>query len=346
MKISLEFGIDDFSSALALTSPGLSRSFAQIFGYLFSGNHATFAIGHVFMRKMPQKLPFDSPNRAVSLVTIKSLIMPKYSVSPVRAAMQFLHSRELIWQLIWREVAGRYRGSFAGLLWSFLNPLFSLAMYTFVFGVVFKARWGLKSENTFDFALVLFAGLIVHGLLSECIIRAPHLVLGNSAYVKQVVFPLEILPVVALGSSVFHTAISILLLVVIWIFAHGSAPLAAMFIPLLLAPLCLIAAGLSWLLSATTVYFRDIDQIVTFISTGLLFFSPIFYSVDSVPEPFRSVIELNPLTYVIEHVRNTLILGELPNTSSYLVYVTISVTVAWTGYAWFQKTRPGFADVM
>lgn len=272
--------------------------------------------------------------------------MQEFSISPVRAAKQLFRSRELITQLTWRDVAGRYRGSLAGLLWSFLNPLFSLAMYTFVFGIVFKARWGLKSENTFDFALVLFAGLIVHGLLSECIVRGPSLILDNSAYVKQVVFPLEILPLVALGSSVFHSAISIVLLVIIWAVTHGGATLSTAFIPLLLAPLCLIAAGLGWLLSATTVYFRDIGQIVNFVNTGLLFFSPIFYPADSVPEPFRSVIELNPLTYVIEHLRGALISGELPDAASYLVYLSISVGVAWIGYASFQKMRRGFADVI
>lgn len=272
--------------------------------------------------------------------------MQRFSISPICATKQFIQSRELIIQLIWREVAGRYRGSFAGLLWSFLNPLFSLAMYTFVFGVVFRARWGLSAENTFDFSLVLFAGLIVHGLLAECINQAPQLIIGNISYVKQVVFPLQILPVVSLGSSMFHATISILLLIVVWAMTHGGVPIAAAFIPLLLLPLCLIALGLSWFISAATVYFRDISQFVNFISSGLLFFSPIFYPASSVPEPFRSLIEFNPLAYVIEHVRATLIHGETPETTGYLIYFLVSLACAWLGYVWFQKTRTGFADVI
>jgi len=272
--------------------------------------------------------------------------MHRFSISPIFAIKQFIQSRELILQLIWREVAGRYRGSFAGLLWSFLNPLFSLAMYTFVFGVVFRARWGLATENTFDFSLVLFAGLIVHGLLAECINQAPHLIIGNISYVKQVVFPLEILPLISLGSSIFHAAISILLLIAVWAMTHGGVPMTAAFIPLLLLPLCLIALGLSWFISAATVYFRDIGQLVSFISSGLLFFSPIFYPASSVPEPFRSLIEINPLAYVIEHVRATLIRGEMPESSGYFIYFLVSLGFSWLGFAWFQKTRAGFADVI
>jgi lipopolysaccharide transport system permease protein len=272
--------------------------------------------------------------------------MPEFSISPLRASVQFLHSRDLVGTLIWRDVAGRYRGSLAGLFWSFLNPLFSLAMYTFVFGVVFKARWGVQAESTFDFALILFAGLIVHTLLSDCICSAPYLILGNSVYVKQVVFPLEILPVVSLGASVFHTAISLLLLILAWAIAHGGAPLAILFIPWLLLPLCLITVGCGWLLAAVAVYFRDLGQIVSFVSKALLFFSPIFYPASSVPEPFRSLMQLNPLTYVIENIRATLIRGELPELHEYLIYLLVSLAIAWAGFGCFQKLRAGFADVL
>lgn len=270
----------------------------------------------------------------------------KTFIAPFFALSQIARQRELIFQLIRQEVIGRYRGSFAGLLWTFLTPLISLGMYTFVFGVVFKSRWGLETESTLDFSLVLFAGLILHGLLAECINRAPSLILGNPSYVKQVVFPLEILPVVALGSSLFHFTISLGLLILVWATSHGSIDNTVIFIPFLVLPLCLIALGLSWLLAATTVYFRDIGQLVSFISSGLLFFSPIFYKASSVPEPFRSFLDLNPLTFVIEHLRGILINGELPDIFTYLTYLGISIIIASSGYIWFQKTRAGFADVI
>src|SRR5262245_17193693 len=121
-------------------------------------------------------------------------------------------NRHLIIQLTKRDVMGRYRGSVMGLAWSFFNPLVMLAVYTFVFSVVFKARWGVGGEDKINFAIVLFAGLIVYGLFAECINRAPSLILANANYVKKVVFPLEILPSVALGTALFHAGISLVVL--------------------------------------------------------------------------------------------------------------------------------------
>ncbi|MGR9108599.1 MAG: ABC transporter permease [Gammaproteobacteria bacterium] len=272
--------------------------------------------------------------------------MPEYPISPLRASGAFLRARDLIATLIWRDVIARYRGSLIGLFWSWLNPLFSLAMYTFVFAVVFKARWGLHAETTGDFALILFAGLIVHALLADCMIAAPGLILGNPAYVKQLVFPLEILSLVSVGASIFHAAISLALLLLVWFITHGELPASIVFIPLLWLPLCVIAAGFSWLLAASAVYIPDIAQIVGFLSKALLFFSPIFYPAGAVPEPFRALLNVNPLTYVIETTRTCLILGEWPELDGYLVYCLISLTLAWIGFVFFQKLRPGFADVL
>lgn len=259
---------------------------------------------------------------------------------------RFLRSSELVAALAWRDIAGRYRGSLAGLFWSFLNPLFSLAMYTFVFGVVFQARWGMQAESTFDFALILFAGLLLHSLLADCIGAAPFLVVGNPSYVKQVVFPLEVLAVVALLSSLFHAAISLFLLLLVWFLSHRDLHLASLAIPLLLLPLCLISLGCAWILSALAVYFRDIGQIVNFVLKALLFFSPIFYPATSVPAPFRFLLSVNPLTYAIEHVRAVLISGELPEAISYFAYLSLAIGFACLGYAVFQKLRAGFADVI
>lgn len=264
----------------------------------------------------------------------------------MRILKNIYKSRELIFQLAWREIAGRYRGSFAGLLWSLLNPLFTLGMYTFVFGVVFKNRWGLREESTIDYALILFAGLIIHSLLAECIGRAPFLIIGNPNYVKQVVFPIEILPVVALVSSLFNAAINIGLLLFVWYVVHGGLSLAVISVPFLLFPLCLIALGVGWFLSAATVFFRDISQIVNFLSVALLFFSPIFYSVDKVPESLQMFLEINPLTFIIEGLRGVLIVGSFPDVVGYLIYLALSVLFACGGSIWFEKTRPGFADVL
>jgi lipopolysaccharide transport system permease protein len=127
--------------------------------------------------------------------------MQDFSVAPTEIARSLWRNRSLVRSLVQREVVGRYRGSFLGILWSFFNPVFMLLVYTFVFSVVFKARWGTASDSKTEFALVLFAGLLVFNVFAECFNRAPTLILSNVNYVKKVVFPLEILPWVTLGST-------------------------------------------------------------------------------------------------------------------------------------------------
>jgi lipopolysaccharide transport system permease protein len=254
--------------------------------------------------------------------------------------------RELLRQMVRREVVGRYRESIGGLAWSFLHPLLMLGVYTVFFGTILKTRWPQGNGGQMEFALVLFAGLTVHGLLSECINRAPGLILGNVAYVKQVVFPLEILPLVALGSALFHALISFLALLVFLPLAGSGWQWTLVFLPLVLLPLCLLSAGIGWLLAALGVYLRDIAQITQVISSILLFLSPVFFSLQAVPEPLRPLFLLNPLTYLIEETRNVLIWGNIPDLALLSVYTLACAVLAWLGFVVFQKSRAGFSDVI
>ncbi len=253
--------------------------------------------------------------------------------------------RALVRQMVQREVVGRYRGSFLGLLWSFVTPVLMLSVYTFVFSVVFQARWGGSGENRFEFALVLFAGLIVFNLFSECVARAPGLVLSNANYVKKVIFPLEILPWVSLGSALFHAAISIGVLV-LSLGVALSLPWTAVFLPLVLLPLVLLVMGLSWLLASLGVFVRDVSQFVGMVMTVLMFMSPIFYPASALPEAVRGWLFLNPLTFIIEQTRDVLIWGNQPNWSGLALYTLFALAMMQAGYFWFQKTRKGFADVL
>lgn len=249
-------------------------------------------------------------------------------------------------QMVKREVLGRYRGSFLGLLWSFVNPVLMLTVYTFVFSIVFQARWGQGSGDRLEFALVLFAGLIVFNLFSECLTRAPGLVLGNVNYVKKVIFPLEILPWVSLGSAVFHAAVSLaVLLIFLLLTGHGLA-WTVLLLPVVFAPFLLLIQGLSWLLASIGVFIRDVGQIVGMAMTVLLFMSPIFYPADALPEAVRGWLFMNPLSFIIEQSRDVLIWGKLPDWSGLAIYLLIALAVAWLGLFWFQKTRKGFADVL
>lgn len=268
------------------------------------------------------------------------------AVSLPAMASSVLANWQLIAQMTRREVIGRYKGSVLGLLWSFLNPVFMLVVYTFVFSVVFKARWGGADESRTQFAVVLFAGLIVHGLFAEVVNRAPNLILGNVNYVKKVVFPLEILPVVAMGSALFHALVSLIVLIVAFFIFNGYVPWTVIFIPAVLLPLVIGTLGLAWILASLGVFARDVGQLMGTITTVLLFLSPIFFPISALPEFLQPWMLLNPLTFIIEQARDVLIWERLPDWRGLSLYFAGALFVAWFGYFWFQKTRKGFADVL
>ncbi len=258
-----------------------------------------------------------------------------------------LRNRQLIAQMTRREVVGRYQGSVLGLAWSLFHPVLMLVVYTFVFSTVLGMRWGGAADTDHGrFALVLFTGLIVHGLFAECVSRAPGLIVGNANYVKKVVFPLEILPLVAFGSGLFHFVVSLAVLLVAHLVLVGLPPWTLVLLPLVLAPLVLVTLGLSWLLAALGVYLRDIAQIVGVLMSVLLFLSPVFYPISAVPQAYRSLILLNPLTLIIESARDVTLWGRLPDFTSLGLYTVCALLGAWAGWWVFQRSRNGFADVL
>ncbi len=233
-----------------------------------------------------------------------------------------------------------------GLLWSFLNPLFMLLVYTFVFSMVFKVRWQGGSDSRSEFALLVFAGLMVFNLFSECIIRAPALIISNTNYVKKVIFPLEILPWVIMGAVLFHTLVSLLVWLAFYVVFFGLPPVTALLFPLVLLPLMLFTLGVSWLLASLGVYLRDVGQVVGVLMSGLMFLSAIFYPVSALPQPYQALLYFNPLTLVIEAARDVRFWGVLPNLLVWTGGLVASSAIAWLGFSWFQKTRKGFVDVL
>ncbi len=293
--------------------------------------------------------PTDRPLASLSPLTTHQGINP-HAVQPtslLALVRSLWRNRQLIAQMTKREVVGRYKGSAMGLAWSFFNPVFMLTVYTFVFSEVFKSRWGVGGEESkTQFAVVLFVGMIVHGLFAEVLNRAPALILSNVNYVKKVVFPLEILPVIAMGAALFHSLISLGVLLAAFVLFNGYLHWTAVFTPLVLLPLIMLTLGLSWMLASLGVFLRDVGQTIGIITTVLMFLSPVFYPVSAVPEKFRQFIMANPLTFIIEQAREVLIWGHLPNWMALGIYTLVATVVAWVGYAWFQKTRKGFADVL
>lgn len=259
-----------------------------------------------------------------------------------------LRNRQLILQMVRREVIGRYKGSMMGLAWSFLNPVFMLTVYTFVFSEVFNSRWeGVGGDATkAQFAIVLFVGMIVLGLFSEVLNRAPGLIISNVNYVKKVVFPIEILPVVAMGTALFHSVISLGVLLSAFAIFNGYLQWTIVLFPFVVMPLVIMILGMAWILASLGVFLRDVGQTIGLLTTVLMFLSPVFYPVTAVPDRFRPFIMANPLTFIIEQARQVLILGNPPNWIGLGIYTLGAMIVAWVGYTWFQKTRNGFADVL
>lgn len=268
------------------------------------------------------------------------------SISPLQIIRSVTDNRHLIYSLVKRDVLGRYRGTAMGLLWSFFNPVLMLAVYTFVFSVVLKTRWTGGSESKAEYALVLFAGLIVFNLFSECINRAPSLILSNANYVKKVVFPLEVLPIVTIGSALFHFLISLLVWGIFYGFFFGFPPRTIFYLPFVIFPLFMQSLGMGWFLASIGVYLRDVAQIVGVLTSILLFLSPIFYPASALPEQYRILMNINPITFVVEQARNAMLFNVAPSWFELIGQTFFSLFVSWFGFSWFQKTRKGFADVI
>lgn len=264
----------------------------------------------------------------------------------VDSAIRSLYTnRSLLLSLIIRDIQTRYRGTIIGFLWAVIFPLMMLAVYAFVFGGVFHARWG-SGGSMKDFVLMLYCGLIVHTVFSETLTRSSSAILSNPSYVKKVVFPLELLTVSHLGSAVFNAMIGLGLLCLFLLIQHQSIPLTALYVPLVFAPLLILTIGLAWFLAAIGVFFRDVGQLIGVVMSVLLFLSPVFYPASSAPVLAQRLIYFNPLTVPIEDLRAVLILGHQPHWLHWSAYMVVSVAMAIGGLWIFQKSRPAFADVI
>lgn len=254
--------------------------------------------------------------------------------------------RSLLRRLVRRDIETRFRGAVLGKVWAGVAPLVMLGLYTFVFGVVIQPGWQQDIENRLEIPLIYFSGLIMFDVFIEAVLRAPNLMRENKAYIKKVVFPVEILAWMVIGAALFRLAVGLALLLVFYLVVDGVPPPAALLIPLYIVPFCVFVAGLIWLLASFAVYLRDITHIVAALAPVVMFLSPIFYPVSAVPEPIRPIFYGNPLTFVVENLRAALFSGAWPHWTGLLAYSLAAWLVAWLGYRAFMRLRPGFADVL
>jgi len=246
-----------------------------------------------------------------------------------------------------REVQQRYRGSQFGFLWAFFLPIMMLLVYTFVFSLVLRVRWGIEGQGDIAFGLILFSGLMLHSLMAETINTSVGLISGNSQFVKKVVFPLEILSFVTLANALFHMLLSLLILIVIFVLTGNSLHWTILYLPIVLAPFIVFLLGISWFVSVIGLYSRDLSQVTGVMMTMMLFLGPILYPFANVPDVIKPyVLWLNPLTIIVEQFRAVLLFGQQPNWPQLGIYSIGAIMMLAAGVALFKRTRDGFADVI
>lgn len=257
----------------------------------------------------------------------------------------WLRDGALFGELLKRDVAGRYRGSWGGLLWAFAQPLFLLCVYTLAFGLIVGVR-RQQGGDAFEYGVFLFIGLIIYNAFSECIVRAPTLILAQPNFVKKVVFPLYILPAVCACTALLHAAIGFLVWLLVYSLLFGLPKVQALALPLILLSCAPALLGIGWLLASVGAFFRDLPQIASLVSHALLFLTPVFYDASNIPSQYRPLLYANPLSVVIETARGLLLPGEVPSLLPLAIYTGVSVAFALVSLALFNWMRPRFADVV
>ncbi len=268
---------------------------------------------------------------------------PSIWTAPIRVLIE---RHMLLRALIRRDLETALKGTMLGWLWVLLVPLVLLAVYSFAFGVVFSAQWRDRDPQPFLFPMLYFTGLLLFGLFVNSLNRAPNLMRDNATYIRQIVFPVQIFVPVVLGAEMVKFGVGFVILVLAYLLIMGIPPLAAISYPLSVIGLLLFTSGICWAISALGVFLRDLGQAMQPASMILLFLSPLFYPLSTVPERFQWAFYFNPLTFPLESTRNALFFGEWPSLAGATLYTIAGWVCAVLGYALFQRLRPGFADVL
>jgi len=257
-----------------------------------------------------------------------------------------IQDRTLLRMFILRDLQSRYKNSWGGLLWLVIQPAILLSIYTVVFQQILGVKWGTQSSSSIDFALNLYLGLVVFNIFSESIQAAPVVLRNHSNLIKKIRFPIRILPAIPVGSALCDAVLGLAIWQVIYVFALGPPPITALYLPLVLLPLILFVMGLCWIVASLSAYMRDFTQIVRFVVTSLLFLSPIFFPLQSMPQDWQWILAFNPLAIEIEMLRGIMIGGVAPLWDTYIGFLGLSIFVYGAGFYWYELTSDGFVDVL
>ena len=268
------------------------------------------------------------------------------ALSMLSPFMSAVNHRALLQQMVKRELGNRYQGTLLGWLWSLLNPLMMLLLYTFVFKVIFKARWPDIENSNIEFASVLFIGLLVHGFFAEVLTRSTTIIVENKNYVKKVVFPLPVLAWTITLTALINMLLGFAILLVFMVIMCKTFSFVFILFPLVLIPFAMLAVGCCWFLSSLAVYFRDLVLIIPPLSTLMLFSSTTFFPLEKAPALIQPVLRFNPLTVIIDSIRDLLVYGRLPDMGLLMVYSMVALAAFWMGHWIFKKLSRGFSDVL
>ena len=273
--------------------------------------------------------------------------------NPIAPLVLLMKRQDLLWQFTKRNIQSGFRGSLLGVFWVVLSPLLMLALYTFVFGVVFggsfeqsNAEGHLVRKDGASYALGIFLGLSVMSLISGTLSSSATLIVSNPNFVKKVVFPLEVLPVAQVGNLAFNFSISLGLCLIGAILVGDGFCMAWIWLPLIILPSLFISLGIGWLLASLGVFFRDIAQLTQFLGMVLLYASGVFYSVGKIPETYWNFLKFNPILHIVDQLRQAILWQEIPDRNILIMLWISSLVVYQLGYWVFQRLRSDFADVL
>lgn len=257
-----------------------------------------------------------------------------------------IKNRYLLGQLTKKDIELKYKDSVLGMLWSVIVPILMIVIYTFVFSVVFRPQWISDTGSKFEFSLIMYCGLVAFNMLSDVMARSSGLIAANANYVKKVIFPLELLSVVITLTALFNSFISLIVLVIAKFILTHTVSVTLPLVVVVYIPLVIFTVGVSLMLSAMSVYLKDIASVISVVITVLMYVSPVFFSLESVPESYRIICEINPMTYMIENFRNVVLYGTMPNWLYLVISFVIAIVMAWLGGTIFRRAKEGFADVL
>jgi lipopolysaccharide transport system permease protein len=291
--------------------------------------------------EMETDAPCVTSERALRWAQLWSAIPKAFSYPP----RSLWRNRGLIRSMVRRDILARYRGSFGGALWTFLNPLLMMTTYFFVFGVVFQAKFAGDTSRS-GYVLYFLAGMLPWLAFAEAVGRSPYVMLDYRNLVKKLVFPLDTLPVNLVIAGAVTETVGLIIFVAGLLIARGAIPWTVVWLPALLIPQLLFTAGLCWFLAALGVFVRDLGQIVGFVLTVWLYLTPIFYSEAQVPKAVSAFFVFNPMAALVRGYRAIFLENRGPDPFVLGVLWVGSIALGVAGYAWFHRLRRSFADTI